>query len=260
MDPSYPNFPQPNNSSQPTSPNQQNPNMQINFDMSSTLPIPSYFHPMHNMPYQSNMNYMPYGQTPQPYGYVSMPSMGMHDPNTNITNYPGYYTQQIPEVVVADSSEYQEPETPPTQRARGSRSYNSWSNEHNKVFLTGWLRYTNDSVTGTSQTSGTYWDAITTFVNENLPNGPQRTSKHYRSSGSKRGHDSEGGEMSTSNVQCQRPQGRDAAKRSKGKSSKASKIEAIERVVECHDDYMTFRKKELERYEAMEVARKHELE
>ncbi|GAA0158731.1 hypothetical protein LIER_15678 [Lithospermum erythrorhizon] len=59
--------------------------------------------------------------------------------------------------------------------------------------------------------------------------------------------------MSTSNVQCQRPQGRDAAKRSKDKSSKASKIEGVERVVECHDDYMTFRKKELERYEAMEA-------
>ncbi|GAA0171922.1 hypothetical protein LIER_25850 [Lithospermum erythrorhizon] len=62
--------------------------------------------------------------------------------------------------------------------------------------------------------------------------------------------------MSTSNIQCQRPQGRDAAKRSKGKSSKASKIEPVERAVECHDDYMTFKKKELERYELMEAARK----
>ncbi|GAA0144641.1 hypothetical protein LIER_05034 [Lithospermum erythrorhizon] len=66
--------------------------------------------------------------------------------------------------------------------------------------------------------------------------------------------------MSTSNIQFHHPQGRDGAKRSKGKSSKALKIEAVERVVECHDDYMTFREKKLERYEAMEAVRKHELE
>ncbi|GAA0157214.1 hypothetical protein LIER_38417 [Lithospermum erythrorhizon] len=76
-----------------------------------------------------------------------------------------------------------------------------------------------------------------------------------RSSGSNRGHDRKRGEMSTSNFQCQRSQGRDAGKRSKFKSSKTSKIEAVERVVECHDDYMTFRKKKLERYEVMEAAK-----
>ncbi|GAA0157213.1 hypothetical protein LIER_38416 [Lithospermum erythrorhizon] len=110
---------------------------------------------------------MSYGQAPERYGYVSMPSLVLDDPNTNMTNYPGYCTQQIPEVVVDNSFEHQEPETPPTQRARDIRLYNLWSSVHNKVHLNGWLRYSNDSVTGTSQTSDTYWDAITTFVNEN---------------------------------------------------------------------------------------------
>ncbi|GAA0159589.1 hypothetical protein LIER_16329 [Lithospermum erythrorhizon] len=78
-----------------------------------------------------------------------------------------------------------------------------------------------------------------------------------QSSGSKRGLDSEGGKMSISNTQHQRPQGRDASKRLKGKPKKISKVEVVEKAVEWHEDYMTFRKNELERYEAMEAAKLH---
>ncbi|GAA0147634.1 hypothetical protein LIER_07287 [Lithospermum erythrorhizon] len=61
--------------------------------------------------------------------------------------------------------------------------------------------------------------------------------------------------MPISNTQHQRPQGRDASKRLKGKSKKISKVEVVEKAVECHEDYMAFRKNELERYEAMEAAK-----
>ena len=148
MDPSFPNFHQQSNN-----PSQQNLDMQTNFPMHPNFPTPSFFRPMYGMPYQGNMNFMPYGQTPQTYGYAGMPNVGMHTPNMRITNYPGYYMPEIPEVVGDDSSGHHEAETRPTQRARGSRSYNSWSTEHNKLLLNGWLRYTNDSVTGTAQST-----------------------------------------------------------------------------------------------------------
>ncbi|GAA0147119.1 hypothetical protein LIER_06900 [Lithospermum erythrorhizon] len=76
-----------------------------------------------------------------------------------------------------------------------------------------------------------------------------------QSSGSKRGLDSEGGEMSISNTQHQRPQGRDVSNLLKGKSKKISRVEVVEKAVECHEDYMAFRKIELERYEAMKAAK-----
>ncbi|GAA0150125.1 hypothetical protein LIER_09135 [Lithospermum erythrorhizon] len=135
----------------------------------------SYFPPIYGMSYQENIPYMSHGQQPPPYGY----SGGMQEPSIGITNYPGYCTQEIPEVVRDDSFEHHVVEPPTTQGVRGSRTYNSWSIEHNKLLLNGWLKYTNDSITGTSQTSSTFWDAITAFVNQNSPHGPERSSKQF---------------------------------------------------------------------------------
>ncbi|GAA0147120.1 hypothetical protein LIER_06901 [Lithospermum erythrorhizon] len=174
MDPSFPYFHQqpnnPNNLNNPNNSKQQRPDFNINLGMSSNTPMSSYFPPMYDMSYQGNISYMSYRQPPPPYDY----SGGMQEPSMGITNYSGYRTRQIPEVVGDDSSEHHVVEPPTTQRVRGSRTYNSWSTEHNKLLINGWLRYT---VTGTSQTSGTFWDAITAFVNQNSPHDPERSSK-----------------------------------------------------------------------------------
>ncbi|GAA0147990.1 hypothetical protein LIER_07550 [Lithospermum erythrorhizon] len=207
MDHSFPYFHQQTNN--PNNSKQQRPDFNINLGISSNTPISSYFPSMYGMPYQRNIPYMSYGQPPPPYGY----SGGMQEPS-RINKFIGSY-RSAKKVTVSGWSE------------------DDYLNKAHEI-------YTEDmkGKFNLMEEWKVFRDEPKYMINM------QKDS--YQSSRSKRGLDSEGGEMSISNTQHQCPQGRDASKRLKGKSKKISKVEVVEKAVECDEDYMAFMKNEVE--------------
>ncbi|XP_020257189.1 uncharacterized protein LOC109833785 [Asparagus officinalis] len=151
--------------------------MQANFQMPYMMPQNM------GMQYPYNAPYMAYGYQPFPgnsYAPSTMNFPTAGPPTEPLTPRFSSGSTDIPEFSTQISLENVDGDTPhsflaPTQQSTKRSSYDSWSTEDNKVLLTGYFHFSNDSELGNNQKGETFWGKVTDYVNENSTSGKVRT-------------------------------------------------------------------------------------
>ncbi|XP_020266243.1 uncharacterized protein LOC109841707 [Asparagus officinalis] len=143
--------------------------------------MPSNF----GMQYPYNFPYMQYGQQTGGSNYGGFSNI--NNQNTEqVTPHFSSGSTDVPEFSTQISLGSAGDDTPhsflpQTQKNTSKSSYSVWSVEQNKLLLTSYFHFSNDSELGSGQKGDTLWGKIAAYLNEHSTTGPHRSQQQCKS-------------------------------------------------------------------------------